>query len=102
MVDKEIIIKNILKKRLDTKQENPNNDVDMLISTYPVFKLKKKKIKNKKHRLVKNTKKYSFYIKGLVPVSTGLRISNDDSKDDGYNWCINVRWCTDTTFTTKV
>ena len=57
MVDKEIITKNILKKWLDTKQENPNNDVDMLIFTYPVFKLKKKKIKNKKHRLVKNTKK---------------------------------------------
>lgn len=91
-MDEEIVAKNNLKKWLDTKEKKHNNGLDILLKKYPVFKLKKKKIKNKKYRLVKNTKKYIFFIKGFVPVSTDFRISNDDSKDVGYNWRIDFRF----------
>ena len=103
-MDKEILDKNNLRKWLDTKKKEHNDGLNILLENHPVYKIKKKKIKNKKHRLVKNTKKYIFFIKVLVPVSTGLRNSNDASKDVGFSWCVDVRleWCVDASFTAKV
>jgi hypothetical protein len=103
----EILDKNNLRKWLDAKEKKHylhNDGLNILLENHPVFKLKKKKIKNKKHRLVKNTKKYIFFIRGLVPVSTGFRNSNDSSKDVGFSWCVDVRfeWCVDASFTARV
>ena len=52
-MDKEILDKNNLRKWLDTKKKEHNNGLNILLENHSVFKLKKKKIKNKKHRLVK-------------------------------------------------
>ena len=64
--------------------------VDILFKEYPVFKLKKKKIKNKKYNLIKNTKVYSFLFKNCIPKSANFNIPDSANKDDGFNWNIDI------------
>jgi predicted secreted acid phosphatase len=89
----EILDKNNLRKWLDAKEKKHylyNDGLNILLENHPVFKLKKKKIKNKKHRLVKNTKKYIFFIGDFIPTSVGFRDHSDTEEDVGFSWSVDM------------
>ena len=86
----ETLAKKHLEKWLDTKRETSKKGVDILVKEYPVFKLKKKKIKNKKYNLIKNTKVYFFLFKNCIPKSANFNIPDSANKDDGFNWNIDI------------
>ena len=87
----ETLVKEYLERWLDKTDRNKREaSVDILFKEYPVFKLKKKKIKNKKYNLNKNTKVYSFLFKNCIPKSANFNIPDSANKDDGFNWNVNI------------
>ena len=87
----ETLVKEHLKRWLDKTDRNKREaSVDILFKEYPVFKLKKKKIKNKKYNLIKNTKVYFFLFKNCIPKSANFNIPDSVNKDDGFNWNVDI------------
>ena len=87
----ETSVKEYLERWLDKTDRNKREaGVDILLKEYPVFKLKKKKIKNKKYNLIKNTKVYSFLFKNCIPKSADFNIPDSANKDDGFSWNIDI------------
>ena len=86
----ETLAKKHLEKWLDTKRETSKKGVDILVKEYPVFKLKKKKIKNKKYNLIKNTKVYFFLFKNCIPKFADFNIPDSANKDNGFSWNIDI------------
>ena len=84
-------VKEYLERWLDKTDRNKReSSVDILFKEYPVFKLKKKKIKNKKYNLIKNTKVYFFLYKNCIPKSANFNIPDTINKDDGFSWNIDI------------
>ena len=87
----ETLVKEHLERWLDKTDRNKREaSVDILLKEYPVFKLKKKKIKNKKYNLIKNTKVYSFLFKNCIPKFADFNIPDSANKDDGFSWNVDV------------
>ena len=87
----ETVVKEYLERWLDKTDINKKEaGVDILFKEYPVFKLKKKKIKNKKYNLIKNTKVYFFLFKNCIPKFADFNIPDSANKDDGFSWNIDI------------
>ena len=87
----ETSVKEYLERWLDKTDRNKREaGVDILLKEYPFFKLKKKKIKNKKYNLIKNTKVYSFLFKNCIPKFADFNIPDSVNKDDGFSWNIDI------------
>ena len=87
---KDVSTRDVLEKWIDTRKKKHCSRASVLLKYYPVFKLKKKKIKNRKYRLVRNTKKYVFLIRDFVPISTGFRDHSEVKEDAGFSWSVDL------------
>ena len=98
----ETLAKKHLEKWLDTKRETSKKGVDILVKEYPVFKLKKKKIKNKKYNLIKNTKVYFFLFKDCIPTSVSFsNLENCNPRENGYKYTVGITYSLDGDFGPK-
>ena len=87
---KDASTRDVLEKWIDIKKKRHCSGASVLLKYYPVFKLKRKKIKNRKYRLVRNTKKYVFLIRDFVPTSVGFGDHSDARKDTGFSWSVDL------------
>ena len=87
---KDVSTRDVLEKWIDIKKKRHCSGTSILLKKYPVFKIKKKKIKNRSYRLARNTKKYIFLIRDFVPISMGFRDHSDVRKNTGFIWSVDM------------
>lgn len=83
-----ILVNEHLKKWLKVESKAAGSSVDILVRQFYSFKLKKKKIKNKKYSLIKNTKIRTFILKDCIPTSVGFSNAENTENNNELIWNI--------------
>ena len=105
-------VERLTKEKLDSmfnnliKEDNRDNRIsgaDMILKLHQTFKLKKRNIKSRSSGFKRNTKVLVYLFKDCIPISASFgNVENDNPRENGYKYTVNVTYSPDSSFQKKV
>ena len=96
-------IREYLKKWLKIEEDKKEEGIDILYKNYLTFKLKKRNIKSRSSGFKRNTKVLVYLFKDCIPISASFgNVENDNPRENGYKYTVNVTYSPDSSFQKKV